>query len=203
MYDELDPQRPFVYFPLHVTDDYKIKKVIPHCIDQASIVEQVADALPPGYDLVLKEHPMSVGRNALSLLRRLKRRANVRLVSPHTSSHDLMRQAAAVAVISSTVGLEALLYEKPVLTLGQPFYAGYGITLDVDSFRELRDQVPALLRFRPDSERVNRFLHAAMRACYPGAPVLVDRSDENAVELAGSIEERAAQVLRERAPVPA
>jgi hypothetical protein len=114
-----------------------------------------------------------------------------------------MRQAAAVAVISSTVGLEALLYEKPVLTLGQPFYAGYGITLDVDSFRELRDQVPALLRFRPDSERVNRFLHAAMRACYPGAPVLVDRSDENAVELAGSIEERAAQVLRERAPVPA
>jgi hypothetical protein len=203
LYDELDPQRPFVYFPLHVTDDYKIKKVIPHCIDQASIVEQVADALPPGYDLVLKEHPMSVGRNALSLLRRLKRRANVRLVSPHTSSHDLMRQAAAVAVISSTVGLEALLYEKPVLTLGQPFYAGYGITLDVDSFRELRDQVPALLRFRPDSERVNRFLHAAMRACYPGAPVLVDRSDENAVELAGSIEERAAQVLRERAPVPA
>jgi len=203
LYDELDPQRPFVYFPLHVTDDYKIKKVIPHCIDQASIVEQVADALPPGYDLVLKEHPMSVGRNALSLLRRLKRRANVRLVSPHTSSHDLMRQAAAVAVISSTVVLEALLYEKPVLTLGQPFYAGYGITLDVDSFRELRDQVPALLRFRPDSERVNRFLHAAMRACYPGAPVLVDRSDENAVELAGSIEERAAQVLRERAPVPA
>jgi capsular polysaccharide biosynthesis protein len=203
LYDELDPERPFVYFPLHVTDDYKIKKVIPHCIDQASIVEQVADALPPGYDLVLKEHPMSVGRNALSLLRRLKGRANVRLVSPHTSSHDLMRQAAAVAVISSTVGLEALLYEKPVLTLGQPFYAGYGITLDVDSFRELRDQVPALLRFRPDSERVNRFLHAAMRACYPGAPVLVDRSDENAVELAGSIEERAAQVLRERAPVPA
>ena len=61
--EPLDAARPFVYFPLHVTDDYKIKRVIPHCVDQASIIEQVADALPHGYDLVLKEHPMSIGRN--------------------------------------------------------------------------------------------------------------------------------------------
>jgi hypothetical protein len=30
-YDELEPSRPFVYFPLHVTDDYKITRIIPHC----------------------------------------------------------------------------------------------------------------------------------------------------------------------------
>ena len=74
-YDRLDPTRPFVYFPLHVTDDYKITRIIPHCVDQASLVEQVADALPVGHDLVLKEHPMSVGRNSVRLLRRLRRRA--------------------------------------------------------------------------------------------------------------------------------
>jgi hypothetical protein len=203
LYDREESRRPFVYFPLHVTDDYKIKKIIPHCIDQASIVEQVADALPPGYDVVLKEHPMSVGRNTLSQLRRLKRRRNVRLVSPYVSSHELMQRAAAIAVISSTVGLEALLYEKPVLTIGQPFYAGYGVTLDVDSFREIREAVPALLRFRPDPERIARFLHAAMRHCYAGAPVLVNRSQENAVALADSIELRALEVIAERAAVPA
>lgn len=202
-YDELAPGRPYVYFPLHVTDDYKIRKVIPHTVDQASLVEQVADALPPGHDLVLKEHPMSVGRNSLRLLRRLRTRRNVRLVKPTASSHDLIRGAEAVAVISSTVGLEALLYAKPVLTLGQPFYSGYGVTLDVDSFRELRAKVPELLRFRPDPETIDRFLHAAMRACRPGAPVLVDRSQENAVRLAGSIEEAARTALTEREPAPA
>jgi hypothetical protein len=202
-YDRLDAARPFVYFPLHVTDDYKIRKVIPHCEDQASLVEQVADALPPGHDLVLKEHPMSIGRNSLRLLRRLRTRPNVRLVEPHTSTHELIRRSEAVAVISSTVGLEALLYEKPVLTLGQPFYSGYGVTLDVDSFREIRAKVPELLRFRPDPETIRRFLHAAMRACSPGAPVLVDRSDENAVRLAGSIEEAAEKAVAERAAVPA
>lgn len=202
-YDSIDETRPFVYFPLHVTDDYKIVKVIPHCVDQASLVEQVADALPPGHDVVLKEHPMSVGRNSVRLLRRLRARRNIRIVEPHTSTHELIRRAEAVAVISSTVGLEALLYEKPVLTLGQPFYSGYGVTLDVDSFRELRAAVPELLRFRPDPERIRRFLHASMRACYPGAPVLVDRSPENAVRLADSLERRALEAVGERETVPA
>jgi hypothetical protein len=198
-YREPRPGRPFVYFPLHVTDDYKIKRVIPHCVDQASIIELIADALPPGYDLVLKEHPLSIGGNSLALLRRLTRRANVRLVEPHTSSHELIRGSSAVAVISSTVGLEALLYAKPVLTLGRPFYAGYGITVDLDSFAEIREQVPALLRFQPDRERILRFLHAAMRQCGTGAPVLVDRSDENALALAATLD-AAARELRQGDP---
>jgi Capsule polysaccharide biosynthesis protein len=203
LYQQRRPGRPFVYFPLHVTDDYKIKTVIPHCIDQASLVEQVADALPSGYDLVVKEHPMSIGRNPLSFLRRLRRRANVRLVHPYANSHELIREAEAVVVISSTVGLEALLYEKPVLTLGRPFYSGYGVTVDVESFREIREAVPAVLRFRPERDLLRRFLHAAMRRCSAGVPVLVDRSQENAVALAGSIERSAERTLAERArPVP-
>src|SRR5581483_6022455 len=91
--------RPFVYFPLHVTDDYKIQRIVPHCVDQASLVEQVADALPQGHDLVLKEHPMSLGRNSIRLLRRLRQRPNVRLVEPYTSTHELIRRSEAVAVI--------------------------------------------------------------------------------------------------------
>jgi Capsule polysaccharide biosynthesis protein len=199
-YDRLG-ERPFVYFPLHVTDDYKIERIIPHCVDQISLVEQVADALPPGHDLVLKEHPMSIGRNSIRLLRRVRSRPNVRLVGPYESTHDLIERSEGVAVISSTVGLEALLYEKPVLTLGQPFYSGYGVTVDVDSFAEIRARVPELLRFRPDPEQIARFLHAAMRACHPGAPVLVDRSDENAVRLAGSIECVAEAAVAARTPV--
>jgi len=193
-YQLLSDERPFVYFPLHVVDDYKIKRVIPHTYDQASLIEQVADALPHGWDILLKEHPMSVGRNRLSLLRRIP---NARLVSPWVNSHELMQRAEAVVVISSTVGLEALMYGKPVLTMGQPFYAGYGVTLDLDSFREIREKVPELLTFRPDPERIHRFFGAAMRACYAGKPVNVDSSDENAVQLAESLD---AAVMQAREP---
>ena len=202
-YDGFETSRPFVYFPLHVTDDYKIKRIIPHCVDQASLVEQVADALPQGYDLVLKEHPMSLGRNSIRLLRRLRRRPNVRLVNPYTNTHELIRRAEATAVISSTVGLEALLYDKPVLTLGQPYYSGFGVTLDVDSFAEIKDKVPELLGFRPDRERIAEFLHLCMRNCHPGQPLLVDRSEENALLVASTLERAALEVVgdgRERRP---
>jgi hypothetical protein len=162
--------------------------VIPHCVDQAYLIEQVADALPQGCELVLKEHPVSLGRNPASFMRRLVRRPNVRLVDAYESSHDLIRRADAVIVISSTVGLEALLHGKPVLTMGQPFYAGYGVTLDIDSFREIREAVPAVLLFAPDRERTLRFLGAAMRSTFEGAPAGVDPSQRNAEALARSLD---------------
>ena len=194
--------RPFVYFPLHVVDDYKIKRVIPHCYDQASIIELIAESLPQGIDLVLKEHPMSIGRNPPALLRRLRRKDNVRLVDPFTSSHELIRRAEAVAVISSTVGLEALLHGQRVMTVGQPFYSGFGVTLDVDSFREIPDATNELLGYEPDRERTLRFLHAAMRRCHPGRPAAVDGSDENARRLAASLD-AAVSTSPDRDPVPA
>jgi len=180
-------ERPFVYFPLHVTDDFKVKKVIPHCVDQAYLIRQVAAALPQGHDVVLKEHPASIGRNPAAMLRGLAELPNVRLVDAHTSSHVLMQRAAAVVVISSTVGLEALLYARPVLTLGRPFYAGYGVTVDVDSFADIRRAVPEALRFRPDRERILRFLGAAMRSTFAGAPAGVDASERNAATVAASL----------------
>ena len=96
------------------------------------------------------------------MLRRLRRRPNVRLVDPYTSSHELIRAPGGRGDLLDRRARGAAL-RKPVLTLGQPFYAGYGVTLDVDSFAEIRESVPELLRFRPDPERITRFLHAAMR----------------------------------------
>jgi hypothetical protein len=197
-YSSPRPSRPFVYFPLHVTDDYKIKRVVPHCADQGALVEQVARSLPHGWDLVTKEHPMEIGRTPSALLKRLTRMRNVRVVPPTWNSHDLVERSRAIVVIGSTVGLEALLYAKPVLTLGQPFYSGFGVTVDVESFAEIHAAVPAVLQFRPDRQRIRQFLSAAMQRCYPGAPVLVDPSDANAVTLAHSVERAAQATLRER-----
>ena len=63
LYVEAPPDngRPFVYFPLHVTDDYKIERIIPHCADQEYLIRLVAESLPQGHDVVLKEHPHSLG----------------------------------------------------------------------------------------------------------------------------------------------
>jgi len=129
-----------------------------------------------------------------------RRRAEPRPLEQIPAWRDLVpvMDPAAVTGAPST-GLEALLHGKPVLTLGAPFYSGAGVTLDVEAAGDLREAVPALLRYRPEPERLERVLHAAMRLGRPGAPVLVDRSDANARSLAASIEEVAAGELARRA----
>lgn len=187
LYTTADGARPFLYFPLHVRDDYKLKRLIPHRADQLSIVELLARALPHGYDLVVKEHPNSIGRNRFVDLLAMRRIPNVRVVAPRFSSNELIRRSAGVVAISSTVGIEALLQHKRVMTLGRPYYAGAGVTRDLYSLAEVRAELPAFVDAPVDAERIDQFLHAAMRSCLPGAPVLIDRSDANAAALAGSL----------------
>jgi len=199
---EVATERPFVYFPVHVIDDFKIELLIPHCADQEFLIKLVADSLPQGYDVVLKEHPLSLGRNPVSMLRRLSRMENVRLVHPETSSHELIQRAEAVTVISSTVGLEALMYNKPVMTMGRPFWSGYGVTYDLESFREVRDAVPRLLEWKPDPERICEFFGGAMRSTFPGKPGLQDPSDENARRMAGTLDTAARRYVATAAAAP-
>jgi len=191
IYSDDLPSAEFVYFPLQVSDDYKLIRLRPEWADQEAVVARLAGALPPGMELVVKEHPMSIGRNSLDMLRRIADRPNARIMDPHTSSLDIIDSAAAVATISSSVGLEALMYGKPVLTLGRPFYSGYGVTVDATDAGEIPALMGEVLRFSPDRERSRRLLHAAMRRCYPGAPVLVDSTDENAARLADTLDRAA------------
>jgi len=185
------PSHEYMYFPLQVADDYKLIRLRPECADQEAIVERIVEALPPGVDLVVKEHPMSIGRNSVRMLRRMASHSRAHLVEPRTSTLELIERSAGVVTISSTVGLEALMFGRPVMTLGRPFYSGYGTTLDTDWPGPLSDALRGVRDFRPDRELVRRFMHAAKRRCYPGAPVRVDDSDENALRLATTLDRTA------------
>ncbi len=106
-------------------------------------------------------------------------------------------------MISSTVGLEALLYDKPVLTLGTPFYSGYGVTLDVDSFAEIRRcgarAARASVRTRSESTAsCTRRCGAATRARRCSSTVRT----RTRCELAGSIEAAAQAAVADRRPAP-
>lgn len=54
---------------------------------------------------------------------------------------DILRQIDHVYTITSLVGMEALLYGKKVTVLGNPFYAGWGLTDDRQSNRRRKQQL--------------------------------------------------------------
>jgi len=54
--------------------------------------------------------------------REIQKIPNVRLIDPTIDSLDLMRDARVVTAVTSTIGLEAALMGKPVITFGSVFY---------------------------------------------------------------------------------
>ncbi|MBV7316271.1 capsular polysaccharide biosynthesis protein [Shewanella sp. NIFS-20-20] len=91
----------------------------------------------PDACLLVRTHPdtifsRGVGKKvgALVKLEQHPELANVLWFSQACHPHALIQACAAVFTVSSQMGFEALLYQKPVHCFGMPFYAGWGLTHD-------------------------------------------------------------------------
>lgn len=179
LYNKSLPSDKFIFFPLHDSEDFQLRVRAPHCQNQEFIIQLIADALPTGYKLCVKEHPNFLGGIDASVLRRIKRIPKVVLVPPAVSSLKLISAADAIVTINSTVGFEALIRGKPVVTLGTSFYRGKGITHDVERFSDLACIIKQAIGNTPDEKLVRKFLYYAMRKTYRGNYKLNDFSSEN------------------------
>ena len=113
---------PTVYFPLHVQPEFTTEVRAPFAANQLAVIEHIAKSLPPGYRLVVKEHPGMKGARPLNFYQRIKHLYNVQLVSPSLDSHDLIKASSVVITITGSTAWEAALYERPVITLGRTCY---------------------------------------------------------------------------------
>ena len=93
---------------------------------------QQAKALFADHLLVIKTHPDVVAGKKKGYLAALPAAelAGVKLVSEPLHVVSLLEHASAVFAVTSQVGFEALLWQKPVYVFGMPFYAGWGLTHD-------------------------------------------------------------------------
>lgn len=115
-------QRPYLFVPLQVQNDSQIRlfggmvKSVPHFVE---MLDRHAGALPEGWTLRIKEHPTS--KIPYGLDRIIKNSSKV-IVDNVTDTMQLIKDSEGVITINSSVGLEAMFFEKPVLVLGEAFY---------------------------------------------------------------------------------
>ncbi len=105
-----------------------------------SFAELIAER--SGRTVVLKEHPSSRVKYP-DLARRVSDRV---IFANGNSTQELIEKADCVVTINSTVGLESILLAKPVLVLGEAFYAVEGVAAKARSAEEalaLLEQLPA------------------------------------------------------------
>lgn len=130
----------YVFMPLQVHGDSQLIIHSPvYGQDLDNFVKDTASALnsiDPSLKLIVKLHPKD-DRCYDQLSQTLSNAIFVKNIS----AKKLIHFSKVVITINSTVGFEALLFNKPVVTAGSNFYIGHGFTFDVNQRSELTNQL--------------------------------------------------------------
>lgn len=171
LYSTINNTDKFVYYPFHVPLDFQLTVRSNEYLDQISLLKYIANVLPYGYKLYVKEHPAAVGAYSHKELSALIHEGNVKIIHPSVNSYDLIANSKCVLTINSKVGSEALLQKKKVIVLGDAFYKGQGLTIDVENLKELKTTLNNIDHKYNNGEinnaKLMQFLKKVYTASYP------------------------------------
>lgn len=123
------PDAQVVLVPGQVQDDASIRLGCRDIRENLALLQAVRAARPEAY-VVFKPHPdvLSGNRRAGATLEDYQAHCDELVTDVHIA--DCLDAATEVHTLTSLVGFEALLRGLPVVTYGQPFYSGWGLTED-------------------------------------------------------------------------
>ena len=114
--------------------------------------------MPKDLWLVVKTHPAETNFSSYNKIRAFAQKRRI-LFLEERSVKELIEKSKAVVTINSTVGIESLLFSKPVVVLGNAFYAGRGFTFDVKELGQFSHMLEEALVSRVDEKKIKEFLY--------------------------------------------
>jgi hypothetical protein len=120
---EIDLDRKYVYFPLHLQPELTTSALGGIYVDQLLALERLSEILPLDWLVYVKENPKQteMQRDA-GFFQRMARLKNVILVPMESDSLALIRASQFVATITGTAGWEAISLGKKALIFGACWY---------------------------------------------------------------------------------
>ncbi len=119
--DDLDKLN-YAFFPLHTEPEVTLSLYSRPYLNQLEAIRLISRSLPVGMKLIVKEHPCSIGKRKPGYYRKILNIPNVLMSDPSMKSTQLIAKAGIILVIAGSIGLEAILLRKPVITLGRAPY---------------------------------------------------------------------------------
>ena len=139
----------YFLYPLHFHPEASTSVLAKHFNNEYELIRNIAFSLPHGFKLYVKDHISAYGFPSLAFYNRLKLLPNIVLLSPFEDTKSLIKGSTAVLTLTSTVGYEALILEKPVIVFGNVFYDFHKLCYKCNSY----DKISGLLSFIISSEQ--------------------------------------------------
>ncbi len=168
LYKPLNWDEDFAFFPLHYEPELAILLLSPYYFDQLTLIRYIAQSLPLHYKLYVKEHPAMVSKRQNWYYKELLKIPNVRLVNHRISSFEFIKRAKIITAITGTVGWEASIYGKPVITFGNVFYNALPFVKRVRSMEDLPSIIQdQLKKFKYNESAMVDFTAAVLKESVP------------------------------------
>lgn len=170
----------FVYFPLFHTGETTTLARSPHWARHVpSLIRLVAESLPWGHKVYVKEHPIHLGQQSLKELQELAAIPRVKVISHDIPGRWLIQDCQALVTLEGTSGWEAFLNRKPVVALGRRFYTYSDLIYRVDNVNNLEKILWQALaegstHYVEHSREWLWFIWCAISTCLPGSFLPVD-----------------------------
>lgn len=167
------PSGAFVYIPLHMEPEASILMYSPWLRDQLELVRLVAQAVPYGTRIVVKENPKMLAMRPHEFLRKMKSIPGVLLAHPEIPTAELILRAVCTVTLAGTASLEAAILGRPSLVVGKPPFVFLSPSMSVSPGPELHQRVWAIVLGR-SAERPGIAADAWrrwLRATFPGSAV--------------------------------
>ena len=120
--DTVPPGLPFVFFPLHLEPEATLMSEAQMADNQLTIVDWLAKTAPPGWYVVIKEHPGSTAPRPKGFWERVRAYPNVIIAATLESAESIIESAKAVADIHGSPGIQAAVSGRPVIAFNR-YYA--------------------------------------------------------------------------------
>lgn len=129
----------FLLYPLHYHPEASTSILSGAYLNEYEVIRNIAFNLPQGLSLYVKDHMSAYGHPNISFYRRISALPGVKIIKPSANTKDLIKRAQAIVTLTSTVGYEALLLNKPVYLFGNVFYAFHSNVIKIDDPTKIFD----------------------------------------------------------------
>ena len=117
--------KPVIYIPLQMTPEATVDYWCEdsNAVNYEDYLIKLVKRLKQDFLLLFKEHPNVLGYRNPRVYKQLLQMESVVFAPTHTDSHELIDASDTVLVWTGSVGFEAAIRGKPVLTVCNPYYA--------------------------------------------------------------------------------
>lgn len=134
---EIPKKESFGVFFLHFQPEITVDGLGYTYADQDTAIRLISNSLPISETLLVKEHPLMIGKRGLAFFKKIKSFHNVQLIDDRVNSFDLIEKSKYVISITGSAGLEALFLGKPVFVLGSIFHNKLRGVYEVNDIKNL------------------------------------------------------------------